>query len=212
MAQRLLPSPGREDGGEGREGGREGGGEERHASDACVREDQGLFSCPLFISGPGRAFQEAGLAAGVIGVVLVALFSYFTLWFLIRCVSGMEGGKEEGRNLTYLSTHTHTPSCKRHLSASGSGDAGAARGLKQQEESGDDGGADKGKHLAMAVLAPTPLPPSQQQQQQWWRWRGLQDNDGLQQLTYAEVRNEFLAVGVEGKGRGKNKRNNLKWN
>ncbi|GAB5031147.1 amino acid transport protein [Nannochloropsis oceanica] len=107
------------------------------------------------------AFQEAGLAAGVIGVVLVALFSYFTLWFLIRC--------------------------KRHLSASGSGDAGAARGLKQQEESGDDGGADKGKHPAMAVLAPTPLPPSQQQQQQLRRWRGLQDNDGLQQLTYAEI-------------------------
>ena len=47
-----------------------------------------------------RAFQEAGLVAGVIGVVLVALFSYTTLRFLIRCVNsegGREGWKKKGK-------------------------------------------------------------------------------------------------------------------
>ena len=46
-----------------------------------------------FVFGSDRAFQEAGLVAGVIGVVLVALFSYSTLRFLIRCVSGKERKK-----------------------------------------------------------------------------------------------------------------------
>lgn len=64
--------------------------------------------------------------------------------------------------------------------------------MKQQQEGCDDGGGDpggreKGIHPAIAELAPAPLPPPLQQQQ-------------LEDLTYAEVGHEQLAVGKEGEG------------
>lgn len=39
---------------------------------------------PIFTSSHYRAFQEAGLLAGPLGVVMVAVLSYFTVCILIR--------------------------------------------------------------------------------------------------------------------------------
>lgn len=94
MARRPLPSPGREGGRERRGGGRESG--KGMLAMHTRGKTEAHFAHSGFVFGSDRAFQEAGLVAGVLGVVLVALFSYSTLRFLIRCVSGKKKREEEG--------------------------------------------------------------------------------------------------------------------
>jgi len=135
--------------------------------------------------------------AGVIGVVLVALFSYTTLRFLIRCVSS-EGGREgwqekgekganEGCSLLYLLLFTFSFKCnaplfgrsKRFLSAGVSDAAVRMREVEQQEGP---------EEAVTAVVVPLPLPSQGQQQHQHQQQQQQQPqrDDGLH-LTYAEV-------------------------